>query len=368
MPAEIVTRLNAEMRKALTEPQAREKLEAQDLTVIADTPEAVRRPSEGRHRAVRRDRRHGNSAMEHRIASLPRPSLPPRTRPQVSWRDLREWIALIERNGELQRIGKPVDADEELAAITYMATRSEKAPALLFENIAGDRSGSRVLANMLGSSKERYALAVGLDPDLSIAEMIAESRTIMNRRIAPVRIPKSKAPVNEIVLRGDDIDLTQFPAPKFWPGDGGRYIGTGDITLTASPDTGRINVGCYRQMLHGPRRVGLYCSPGKHGGLDREAWWKQRQALRGRRRLRRRSGAVHAGGAGVRRQGIRARRRRRHDGPRHRADRRRVRQPADPGARRARHRRRAARGRRRCRRARSASSPAITAASARRSR
>ena len=57
-----------------------------------------------------------------------------------------------------------------------MATRSEKAPALLFENVAGDKSGARVLANMLGSSKERYALAVGLDPDLSTAEMIAETR------------------------------------------------------------------------------------------------------------------------------------------------------------------------------------------------
>src|SRR5947207_10443430 len=178
--------------------------------------------------------------------------------PQVSWRDLREWIAVLERNNELQRITKPVDADEELGAITYMATRNENAAALLFENISGDRSGSSVLANMLGSSKERYALAVGLDPDLSIAEMIAESRTIMNRRIAPIPIPKSKAPVNDVVLTGDAIDLTAFPAPKFWPGDGGRYIGTGDITLTASPDTGRINVGCYRQMLHGPRRVGLY--------------------------------------------------------------------------------------------------------------
>ena len=212
-------------------------------------------------------------SMEHRIAE-PSPSVAPaKDAVPVGWRDLREWMALIERNGELQRIATPVDADEELAAITYMATRNEKAPALLFENIAGDRSGSRVLANMLGASKQRYALAVGLDPDLSIAEMIAETRAIMNRRIAPVRIPKSKAPVNEVVLRGDDIDLTRFPSPKFWPGDGGRYIGTGDITLTASPDTGRINVGCYRQMLHGPNRIGLYCSPGKHGLLDREAWW-----------------------------------------------------------------------------------------------
>ena len=214
--------------------------------------------------------------MEHRIAETASPTAGPgKDAPAANWRDLREWIALIERNGELQRVNKPVNAAEELAAITYMATRSDKAPALLFENIAGDFSGSSVLANMLGSSKERYALAVGLDPDLSIAEMIAETRGIMNRRSAPVRVAKAEAPVNEIVLRGDEIDLTRFPSPTFWPGDGGRYIGTGDITLTASPASGRINVGCYRQMLHGPRRVGLYCSPGKHGLLDREAWWRQ---------------------------------------------------------------------------------------------
>src|SRR5207253_91687 len=143
------------------------------------------------------------------------------------------------------------------------------------ENISGDRSGSSFLANMLGASKERYALAVGLDPDLSIAEMIAESRTIMNRRIAPVHIPKSKAPVNDAVLTGAALHLTAFPAPTFWPGERGRYFGTSDITHTASPDTGRINIGCYRQMLHGPCRVGLYCSPGKQGGLEREAWWKR---------------------------------------------------------------------------------------------
>jgi UbiD family decarboxylase len=214
--------------------------------------------------------------MEHRIAEPASPPFPPTAHAlPVHWRDLREWIAQIEQKGELQRISKPVSADEELAAITYMATRSERAPALLFETIAGDKSGSSVLANMLGASKERYALAVGLDPSLSITEMIAQTRSIMSRRIAPVRVSKVEAPVNEIVLCGDDIDLTCFPSPKFWPGDGGRYIGTGDITLTASPDTGRINVGCYRQMLHGPRRVGLYCSPGKHGLLDREAWWRK---------------------------------------------------------------------------------------------
>src|SRR5687767_5436449 len=82
----------------------------------------------------------------------------------VAWRDLREWIALVDASGLLKRIDQPVDADEELAAIAYLATRSEDAPALLFDNIAGDRTGASILINMLGSSKERYALAVGLDP------------------------------------------------------------------------------------------------------------------------------------------------------------------------------------------------------------
>jgi UbiD family decarboxylase len=213
--------------------------------------------------------------MEQHISASGTPAAPPKDMSGVSWRNLREWIALLERNNELQRITKPVDADEELGAVTYMATRDENSAALLFENMTGDISGARILTNMLGPSKERYALAVGLDPDLSMSEMIQKSRVIMNRRIPPVRVTKSKAPVNEIILHGDEVDLTKFPAPKFWPGDGGRYIGTGDITLTVSPDTGRINVGCYRQMLHGPRRVGLYCSPGKHGLLDREAWWER---------------------------------------------------------------------------------------------
>src|SRR5262249_25680604 len=199
----------------------------------------------------------------------------------VPWRDLREWLALIDRKGLLKRIDKPVDPDEELAAITFMATRREDAPALLFDNLAGDRSGSPLLINMLGSSRERYALAVGLDPGLPLAELIAATRTIMQRRIKPAHVPKGEARVNEVVLLDNEIDLMQFPTPKFWPGDGGRYIGTGNITLTCNPDTGRINVGCYRQMLHGPRRVGLYCSPGKHGGLDRDAWWARGKPCEG---------------------------------------------------------------------------------------
>jgi 4-hydroxy-3-polyprenylbenzoate decarboxylase len=191
----------------------------------------------------------------------------------LAWRDLRDWLKMVDDIGQLKRINAPVDPDEELGAITFMAGRTGDAPALLFDNLASNRSDARVLSNMLGASKERYALAVGLDPALSTADMIAATRTLMQRRLKPRHIAKQAAPVNEIVQVGSDIDVTIFPSPKFWPGDGGRYIGTGDITFTRDPASGRINVGVYRQMVHGPSRIGMYCSPGKHGRLDREAWW-----------------------------------------------------------------------------------------------
>ena len=193
----------------------------------------------------------------------------------VAWHDLREWLALVEAAGGLRRINAIVDPVEELAAVTLLASRTLEAPALLFDRLAGDEFGMRVLSNMLGASKERYALAVGIDPTLTTRDMIAATRAIMRRRIGPVHVDKRGAPVNDTILRGSEIDMTRFPTPKFWPGDGGRYIGTGDVTFTRDPVTGRINVGVYRQMMLGPSRVAMYCSPGKHGRLDREAWWAQ---------------------------------------------------------------------------------------------
>ncbi len=191
------------------------------------------------------------------------------------WRDLREWLSLIDKQGELHRIDATVDPTEELSAITYLATRAGGAPALLFERFENNPFDARVLANMLASSKERYALAVGLDPAMPTRDMVEATRHIMAKRKPPVRIPREDAPVNEIVLHGDDIDLTKLPVPKFWPADGGPFIGTGNIALTADPASGRINVGVYRQQLYGARRVGLNFVPGRHGLFDCEAAWAQ---------------------------------------------------------------------------------------------
>ncbi len=112
----------------------------------------------------------------------------------VVWRDLRDWLALVDAAGGLRRISATVDPVEELAAITFLAGRTVEAPALLFDRLCGDEFGIRVLSNMLGASKERYALAVGLDPALSICETIAATRAIMRRRIAPAYVDKGSAP------------------------------------------------------------------------------------------------------------------------------------------------------------------------------
>ena len=136
----------------------------------------------------------------------------PSVRPR--WRDLREWLTLVEAYGSLRRIDAEVDPEEELSAITWMTTRNPTEPALLFERFAHNPLNTRVLINILGASKQRYALAVGIDPEMSLPDMVQATRQLVKARIPPIHVAKDTAPVNEVVWRGADIDLTKFPAPN----------------------------------------------------------------------------------------------------------------------------------------------------------
>jgi 4-hydroxy-3-polyprenylbenzoate decarboxylase len=82
-------------------------------------------------------------------------------------------------------------------------------------------------------------------------------------------------PVLENILSDDDVDLLQFPAPLWNDQDGGRYIGTGDVVATRDPETGIVNVGTYRVMLHDRHRLGLYISPSHHGTRHLQAYHAQ---------------------------------------------------------------------------------------------
>jgi 4-hydroxy-3-polyprenylbenzoate decarboxylase len=192
-----------------------------------------------------------------------------------NYRDLREWLKKVEELGELDRVSEEVDWDEELTAITYMVGKKKGSPALLFENIKGYSNEYRVLSNILGSSLRRIALTLGLTPDLPAIEMIRQTKDLYKNPIEPEMIESKDAPVNENIVRGEDVNLLAFPAPKMWPRDGGRYIGTGDAVITKDPDSGHLNLGTYRQMIQSDTEVGFYVSPGKDALLHREKYWKK---------------------------------------------------------------------------------------------
>jgi len=194
-------------------------------------------------------------------------------------RDLREWMARVEQLGELKRITREVDWDEEMGAITYLVGKQEGGPALLFENIKGYPKGTRSLWNPFGSSRRRIAVALEEDPEMPMMDLIRATMKKLHRAIPPREVAAEDAPVNENVLTGADVDLYKFPAPRHWPLDGGRYLGTADSVITRNPNGGNLNLGTYRMMIQGKDEIGLYLSPGKDARLHITKMWEQGQPI-----------------------------------------------------------------------------------------
>jgi UbiD family decarboxylase len=186
--------------------------------------------------------------------------------------DLDLWLEKAETMGELQRITDEVDPDLEMAAITYLVG-SKPSPALLFENIKG-HPGHRALYNIIGCNLSRFCMTMGeskVSHPLDAVQMLKQK---MHRKEPPKQVAPSEAIVNKNVVTGKDVDIRTFPAQRMWPLDGGKYLGTCDAVITKDPETGRVNVGCYRMMIKGPREIGLYTSPGKDATIHRDKWWK----------------------------------------------------------------------------------------------
>lgn len=186
--------------------------------------------------------------------------------------DLDLWLEKVEALGELKRIKAEVDPDLETATITYLIG-SGPSPALMFENIKG-HPGHRALYNLIGCNLSRLCLAIGERPVSHPLEAVQILKTKMGRKMEPKEVKAEQAVCNQNIVTGAEVDITKFPAPRMWPLDGGKYLGTADAVVTKDPETGRINVGTYRMMIKGPREIGLYTSPGKDGTIDRDKWWK----------------------------------------------------------------------------------------------
>lgn len=161
--------------------------------------------------------------------------------------DLRSWLDTLESAGQLSRITAAVDWDEEIGAITR-ANLCLGGPALLFENITGHENTrcTKLLTSAIGSRRQ-VQLLLGLPEGTGDSAMVRHLREAFRNPVPP-RIVET-GPVKQNIIAGADIDLREFPVPKWHGEDGGRYIDTFCGVITQDTVTGRDNIGLYRGMI-----------------------------------------------------------------------------------------------------------------------
>ncbi len=187
--------------------------------------------------------------------------------------DMREWLKAVDDLGELRRVDG-ADWNLEMGAITELLYEAGGAvpPAVLFDNVPGYPAGHRAIFGLTCSVK-RMALTLGLEGAETGLDLVKAYREKL-RHFQPIPAKEvTTGPVLENVVRGDDVNVLNFPVPLMHELDGGRYIGTACMVMTRDPDDGWVNFGTYRVMVHDEKSVAFYVSPGKHGALHRKKYF-----------------------------------------------------------------------------------------------
>jgi 4-hydroxy-3-polyprenylbenzoate decarboxylase len=199
----------------------------------------------------------------------------------MAYRDLREFVARLDTAGELQHVTAPVSAQLEISAIVDRVSKGSPDcnKALLFENVRGFRMP--VLINAFGSAR-RMAWALGVESldDLSrnlgallrpqlpqgLGQMFDKAGELWGalRSVGLGPSMVRHAPVQDVVLTGDEMNLLDFPILQCWPKDGGRYI-TLPTVITRDPVSGIRNVGMYRLQVHDAQTLGMHWQLHKGG-------------------------------------------------------------------------------------------------------
>jgi 4-hydroxy-3-polyprenylbenzoate decarboxylase len=192
--------------------------------------------------------------------------------------DLRAWIALLEREGELVRVGAEVDPDLEITEIVDRTVKA-KGPALLFQRPRG--SSHPLLINQFGTER-RMCLAFGVERLDEVAAKLADVLELQPpqglvdkvRKLGQLKsiadsMPKtvSKAPCQEVVLTGDDVNLDLLPIQRCWPLDPAPFI-TLPAVITQDRETGVRNVGMYRMQKLDRRSTFMHWQIHKDGRAD----------------------------------------------------------------------------------------------------
>ena len=179
--------------------------------------------------------------------------------------DFRQWIEKLEGEGELKRIKARVDWRGELAQIVRRVY-AERGPALIFEDIEGyENTRSTKLFTFGMGSRGRTALMLGMSKETRWRELVKITRKRFKESIEPISV--DTGPVKENIVKGDDINIFDFPVPQWHPEDGGRYINTFAGVVTRDPDTGDLNVGIYRGQMLDKTRIATLLIASQHWGV-----------------------------------------------------------------------------------------------------
>ncbi|SMF23641.1 4-hydroxy-3-polyprenylbenzoate decarboxylase [Alteromonadaceae bacterium Bs31] len=204
------------------------------------------------------------------------------------FKDLRDFIKLLEDKGQLKRISHPVSPHLEITEICDRTLRAG-GPALLFENVEGH--DIPLLGNLFGTP-ERVALGMGqenVEALREVGELLAflkEPEPPKGMKDAWEKLPLfkqvlnmspkvvSKAPCQQVVLEGDDVDLTKLPIQTCWPGDAAPLV-TWPLVITRGPEKERQNLGIYRMQLIAKNKLIMRWLSHRGGALDFRDWQKK---------------------------------------------------------------------------------------------
>lgn len=204
----------------------------------------------------------------------------------MKYRDLRDFIAQLEKKGELKRISQPVSTQLEMTEISDRVLR-KGGPALLFEQAthAGQTSPVPVLTNLFGTP-QRVAWGMGAETVSALretGELLASLREPtppqgMRDALSKITLLKSalwdmnpreirNAPCQEVVIEANDVDLNTLPLQTCWPGDVAPLL-TWGLVITRGPNAKRQNLGIYRQQLIGRNKLIMRWLSHRGGALD----------------------------------------------------------------------------------------------------
>jgi UbiD family decarboxylase len=182
----------------------------------------------------------------------------------MPFQDHRAYLDALDACGKLYRITKPVDRFWEIGALIHLQFQvvpEEQRRGLLFENVIG--YDAPVSLGVIGASREVVAIAMSC----KTSEIYETWVRAVDHPIPPVEVARSKAPVKDVIVTGDDVDLDLLPMPLFTPGRDLKDYLTATCTITKDRQTGVHNIGQYRFEHTSKDVMGSWFAPGSGMGI-----------------------------------------------------------------------------------------------------